>query len=62
MAENNETHFKLLGGDVLDFVIDFRDWKYLTNFKRFSKRIYNQDVIAGNIEDSIEVNLNKVIS
>jgi len=37
-AVNNETNFKLLeGGDVVDFVIDFRDWKYLTNYTRFSK-------------------------
>ena len=30
-ATNNETNFKLLkGGDTVNLVIDFRDWKYLT--------------------------------
>ena len=47
VVENNATKFKVNYGDTISFAFDFRDWKYLTNFRRFSKVITDPMVIAG---------------
>jgi len=45
--ENNATKFKVNYGDTISFAFDFRDWKYLSNFRRFSKVITDPMIIAG---------------
>ena len=61
VVENNATKFKVNYADTISFAFDFRDWKYLTNFRRFSKVITDPMVIAGLQQGSIQVDFGQVI-
>ena len=54
--------FKVNYGDTISFAFDFRDWKYLTNFRRFSQVITDPMVIAGLKEASVEIDFGEVIA
>ena len=49
--------------DVISFakkvwvMIDFHDWKWISNFKRFSSEVTDIEVLNGLKEGEIEVNL-----
>lgn len=34
---------------------DIRDWKYLSNYKRFQQKVNDKDVLAGVKESTIEI-------
>ena len=34
---------------------DIRDWKYLSNYKRFQQKVLDPDVLAGIKESTIEI-------
>ena len=61
VVENNVTKFKVNYGDTISFAFDFRDWKYLSNFRRFSKVITDPMIIAGLQQGSIEIDFGQVI-
>jgi len=44
-----------MDGATLSFAFDFRDWKYLSNIKRFSHAVADAQVIAGLTENTIEI-------
>jgi len=54
-AVNKKTNLQVMDGATLSFAFDFRDWKYLSNIKRFSHAVADAQVIAGLTENTIEI-------
>lgn len=46
----------------MDFVFDVRDFKYLSNIERFSKKITDPEIIIGKKNDTIEIDWPKIVS
>lgn len=44
----------------MDFSFDVRDFKYLSQIKRFSKKITDPEIIAGLKSDKITINLSEI--
>ena len=40
--------------------IDFRDWKWISNFHRFQTEITDQSILNGSEDGSIEVDFSKL--
>jgi hypothetical protein len=45
-----------LNADTLTVTVDFRDWKWLSNYKRFSTTIDDLNVIAGTATGNMTLN------
>ena len=58
--ENNETNLKLLESTAVSFNLDFRDWKYMSNYQRFSQEITDPLVLKGLKTQSIEIDFSKL--
>ena len=40
--------------------LEFRDWKWLSNFKRFTSEVTDSDVLNGNKEGQITIDFNQM--
>lgn len=56
------TNVKMLGDETLNLFVDFRDWKYMSNFHRFQIQINDTDIILGKKEGSIEIDFAEMIN
>ena len=57
---NSDTNFKVNPGTSIFLSWDFRDWKYMSLFNRFSMNITDPDIIAGKKEESILIDFSKM--
>lgn len=60
-AVNPETKMKVNKEDSVLFSFDFRDWKYLTNIKKFQLNVTEPEVIAGLKEGSVTVDFKELV-
>ena len=52
---------KVNSGTYLNVTWDFRDWKYMSEYIQFSKNISDPEIIAGNKEGSLNLDLSKMV-
>lgn len=62
VATNPETKFSVLAAQEITATIDFRDWKWLSNYQRFQTLIKDPQVLVGNAEATITVDFSKLES
>jgi len=60
-AVNNVTNFYVDKNTNYTVAVDFRDFYYMTNFKRFSTLVKDPEIIAGLKEGTLDVNLAEVM-
>ena len=51
---------KVMPGEKITVTVDFRDWKYLSDLKRFQTVVVDAEVIAGKKESSLVIDFNKM--
>ena len=61
-AVNNKTNLKVMADTYTVVAWDFRDWKYLSKLIRFVGNYSDPEIIAGNKNASLELDLPKVVA